>query len=449
MGSSINLSSILSSLSSSSGINVASAVAQQIAAESGPMTQWQQQQATLQSQTSVINSIENDIARLQNSLNALSDPVGALTSMAATSSDTTIVNASALSNTAAGNHLVVVDNLATAASWYSNTVASGSAPLTAGKFTLTVASGAKEITVGSGVNTLDQLVTYINGLNVGVSASVVNDSKGSRLALVGANTGDAADFSMTDGAGLSFTRASKGLDASLTFDGIPMDSANNTVTGAINGLTLNLTGAVPGKQVTVSVAPDSSQVAEAIGNFVSAYNTVIGDVNSQYSVDASHKQGVLAGDFTLSALQSSLLKAISYSSGGGNIATLKSLGISMNSDGTLTLDSSKVSNALQSNFAAVQSFFQGTASNGFASGLDKAMDALVDPIDGAFTVDLHSITAQSKDLQNQIDDFQAYLDTRQAYLTEQYNKADIALQQLPILQAQIDAEFGNSSNSKK
>lgn len=450
MGSSINLSSILSALgSSSSGINVASAVAQEIALESAPMTQWQQQQAALQAQTSVINTIENDIARLQNSLNALSDPVGALTSMSAASSDTSVVNASALANTTAATHLIVVNNLATAASWYSNSVASGSTALTAGTFNLQVGSNpAKQITVGSGVNTLDQLAAYINGLSAGVSASVVNDSHGSRLALVSTTTGEASDFTVSNGAGLTFTRASEGLDASLTVDGIPMDSASNTVTGAVNGLTLNLTGAAPGRQISVSIGPDTNQVAQAIGEFVSAYNTLIGAVNSQYRVDSDHRQGVLAGDFTLSALQSALLGSGGYS-GSGSIKTLASLGVSMNRDGTLTLDNSKVTSALGSNFAAVQSFFQGTSSNGFASRLDNQLDSLVNPVSGAFTVDLRSIDAQNQNLQDQIDNFQTYLDTRQAYLYEQYNKADIALQQLPILQQQIDAMLGNSSNNNK
>ena len=70
------------------------------------------------------------------------------------------------------------------------------------------------------------------------------------------------------------------------------------------------------------------------------------------------------------------------------------------------------------------------------------MNLLSDPVNGAFTVDLQSITAQNTNLQNQIDDFQTYIDARQTYLTNQYNQADIALQQIPLLQAQLNAELG-------
>ena len=119
MGSSVNLSSILSALgSSSSGINVQSAVAQEIALESEPMDQWEQQQTGLQNQTSDIQGIESDITALQSSLQALSDPTGALASMSASSSNSGIVSATAASGAVSGNHVVVVNQLATNATWY-------------------------------------------------------------------------------------------------------------------------------------------------------------------------------------------------------------------------------------------------------------------------------------------------------------------------------------------
>ncbi|MGC2448425.1 MAG: flagellar filament capping protein FliD, partial [Candidatus Sulfotelmatobacter sp.] len=265
MGSSVNLSSILSALgSTSAGINVQSAVTQEIALEAQPEVQWQNQQSTLQNQSSAISAIEADITALQNSLNALGDPAGALTSMSATSSNSNLVSASAANGSVGGNHVVVVNNLATSASWYSSPVASSSTTLAAGTFNLQIGSGTPiSITTGSGVNTLDQLATYVNGLGAGITASVVNDATGSRLALVSTSTGAANNFTVSNGSGLTFTQAATGQDASLTVDGIPIDSASNTVTGAVNGLTLNLNGAAPSTQVSISVAPNATEVSQA------------------------------------------------------------------------------------------------------------------------------------------------------------------------------------------
>jgi flagellar hook-associated protein 2 len=440
----VDLNSLLSALgSSSSGINVASAVSAAISALSTPEQQWESEQATLQTQTTGINQIQTDVDALQTSLTALSDPAGALASMTATSSDTDVVQASAASGTAAGTHVVVVNNIASTASWYSNSVATSSTALTPGSFTLQSGSGpATQIQIGSGVDTLDQLASYINTQSLGVTASVVNDSSGSRLAIVSNSSGTAAGFTITGATGLTFTQASAGQDASLTVDGIPIDSASNTVTGAVNGLTLNLAGADPGGQVTVSIAPDAASVSQAIATFVGAYNTAIGDVNTQYTVGANNQEGPLAGDSTVQMLQDSLLSIAGYSGGGNGVSTLADLGISMNKDGSLTLDSATLTNAVQNNFTAVQNFMQGASSNGFASFLNNELNNLTAPVTGAFTVDLQSISSENSDLQDQINNFQTYISAQQTLLTAQYDQADITLQQLPEEQAQINAELG-------
>ncbi|MGA8153898.1 MAG: flagellar filament capping protein FliD [Terriglobales bacterium] len=445
----INLSSILSALgSSSAGIDVPSAVAQALAAESGPLTQWQQEQALIQSQTGDINQIESDLTALQNALNSLGDPVGALLSMATASSNSSVVTASAAAGSVPGNHVIVVKSLASTASWYSDSVASSSTALAAGSFTLQVGSNAPiQVSIGGSVDTMDQLASYVNGLGAGVTASVVNDSSGSRLAIVSASSGAAGNITISNTTGLNFTQAATGLDASLTVDGIPIDSASNTVTGVVAGVTFNLLSASPGTQVNVSVSPDVTQITQAVTSFVNAYNTVIGDVNQEFTVGANGVQGPLAGDSTLRMLQDQLLGSGSYSGSGSAISTLGGLGITMNDDGTLTLDSGALSSAVQNNFSDVQNFFQGTSSNGFASFLNDQLNTMTDPVSGAFTVDLQSLSSENSDLQSQIDDFQVYLQSEQTRLTDEYNQADTLLQQLPILEQQINAELGNTSNN--
>lgn len=414
-----------------------------MSALSAPEQQWESEQSNLQTQTTDLNQIQSDVTALASSLTALQDSSGVLGSMTASSSDTSVVTASAATGAVAGTHVVVVNNIASTASSYSNVVATSSTPLASGSFTIQVGSGAPTtIQIGNSVDTLDQLAAAINGQSLGVTASVINDSSGSRLAIVSNNSGAANGFTISNASGLTFTQASTGQDASLTVDGIPIDSASNTVSGAISGLTLNLTGASPGGEVTVSVAPDSSAVETAIATFVGAYNTAIGDVNTQYTVNANNQEGPLAGDSSVELLQDTLLSAGSYSGGGNGVSMLADLGITMNQDGTLTLDTSTLNNAVQNNFSAVQNFLQGTASNGFAATLNAQLTTLTDPANGAFTVDLQSLSTEKSDLQDQINTFQTYLNTQQTLLTAEYNKADIALQQIPQEEAQINAELG-------
>jgi len=446
----IDISSLLSALgSTSSGIDVTSAVDSAISALSIPELEWEQEQVTLQSDTAGINQIQTDVGTLQTALQALGDPVGAIASMTASSSDASVVNATAAPGTAAGSHVVVVNNVATTASWYSDSVATSSTALTPGSFTLQVGTGtATTITIGNGTNTLDELASYINTQNLGVSASVINDSSGSRLAIVSNSSGAANGITIGAASGLTFTQASAGQDASLTVDGIPIDSASNTITGAVAGLTLNVLGSAPGVQVNVTVTPNATQAAQAVNAFVSAYNTAVGDVNTQYTVSASNQEGPLAGDSTVQILQNSLLSIAGYSGGGNGVSTLADLGISMNKDGTLTVDNATLSNTIQNNFAAVQNFMQGTSSNGFASFLNNTLNTLTDPTTGAFSVDLQSMSSQNADLQTQINNFQTYLNNQRTLLTNEYNDADIALQQIPEEEAQLNAELGYPPDTK-
>jgi flagellar hook-associated protein 2 len=141
-------------------------------------------------------------------------------------------------------------------------------------------------------------------------------------------------------------------------------------------------------------------------------------------------------------LQDNLLSIAGYTGGGNGVSTLSDLGISMNNDGTLSVDSTTLNNAIQNNFAAVQNFMQGASSNGFASFLNTQLNTLTAPGTGAFTVDLQSISSENTDLQNQINNFQTYLNAQQTLLTAQYNQADITLQEIPEEEAQINGELG-------
>ena len=445
---SVNIGALLSAAGSSSGgVDVTSTVAQLIDVERAPERIWQQQQLTLQTQKAALNQLSGLVSTLEDKLNALKDPVGAFTARVATSSQSSIVTASAAAGAVAGNHVVVVNNLASTGAWYSAAAATSTTPLAAGSFDLQVGSGAvNTITIGSGVNTLDDLASSINSQNLGVKASVVNDATGSRLALVSAASGSAADFTISNATGLGFTRAATGTNASLTVDGIPINTASNTVSGVVTGLTLNLTGAAPGTQVNVSVSNDSSTTAQAISDFVTAYNAAITNVNSQFAFDQTNKTaGPLAGDSTVRTLQSSLLGITGYSAASGSIATLGNIGISVNNDGTLSLDTSALNNALQNDFSSVQTFLQGAASDGFASTLVNQLNLFSDPVSGAFTVDLNSINSENTDLQNHIDDFEVYIGNETTRLTAVYNQVDITLQQLPLIQKQIDAQLGQKS----
>jgi flagellar hook-associated protein 2 len=560
MGITFNAAALLNG----NGIDVDSIVSQIQAQESGELTVWQQQQSTLQTQASDIGSINNDLNSLVTAVQALADPLGALAGLSATSSESGILTATAQPSASAGNHTIVVDTLASAGTVYTAELPSASASIlpsgaSGGDVQLQVggsSGSAYDIPITPGVNdTLTSLASYINTQstqnNWGVTASVLNDAGGSRLAIysnstgtpgalaitnnaitgvlttadlaspdlsilpsgqqsgdiqlqVGGTTGAVDDIPITAGSNdtlntlasyinaqstqnnwgvtaavvqdsggyhltisshaqgpagdlaftsnnttlttvanpatdLTFETPVGGTNATFTADGIPFSSTTNTVTGAIPGVTLNLLSAEPDVPVNLSIGLNSTGISTAISSFVSAYNQVINDLNQQFAVNSSTgEQGPLGADSSLSVLQSSLLSDANFSvTGNSGLVNLASLGVSMNNDGTLTVDNTQLSNALSANPAAVQSFFLGTASNGFANSFQTNLTQLTNPVSGALNVDLSQNQAEQTDLTNQINAFQQQLATQKQQLTQEYSQVNASLEEYPFLLQEV------------
>jgi flagellar hook-associated protein 2 len=301
------------------------------------------------------------------------------------------------------------------------------------------------VTIDSTNNTLSQLADTINNQNIGVSASVIQDSNGYRLALVSTASGAPGDATISGNTtGLSFTKAVTGTNASLVVDGIPISSASNTVSNVINGVTLSLGSASPSAPVTVNVNPDTTQATTAINNLVNAYNTVIGEINSQFNVASDGSGGgPLETDNSLRDVQAQLLGALSYSiPGNSGIVNLASIGVNFNNDGTLSVDSGKLTSALSSNFSAVQNLLQ-NSTNGFSQNLSAVLTNINGAGTGILSLDAQSVTSTSQSLTKQISDLQASLLVQQANLTTIYAQVNTTLQELPLLESQITQQLAS------
>ncbi len=433
------------------GINVQQFVQYAVADQTATITALETQQTTLGSQVGELSTISTDLTNLDNAVEALSDPLGAFAAETATSSNSSVVNATASSTASAGSHNIQVNSLATTSSYYTNALSSSSSTIANGSFQVQVGSNTPvTVTVDSSDNTMSGLAASINNQNIGVTASVIQDATGYRLALVSNSSGAPGDVTVSSntGTGLSFTKAVTGSNASLVVDGIPISSASNTVSNVINGVTLNLGSASPSSTVTVNVTPDTSQATSAVNNFVSAWNTLITEINGQFNVASDGTGGgVLESDNSLQQVQTMLLGAISYSvAGNSGMVNLASIGVNMNDDGTLTVDSGALSSALSSNYSAVQNLMQ-NATSGFAQNMDSVIQTINAPNTGILSIDSQSITNTSQGLTSQIDDLQAALATQEANLTTIYSNVNTTLQELPMLESQISQQLSGINSA--
>lgn len=429
------------------GIPVATLVADSMANQTAELNLMQGQQQQLTTESTALSTINVDLQNLQTAFNNLTDPAGVLTNLALTSSNSGIVSGNAAVGSAQGTHTVVVNSLATTSSYYSGPMATSSTPIATGTLQIQVGTNAAvPITIDNTNNTLDGLAQTINSANIGVTASVINDASGARLAIVSNTSGAPGDLTVTPSSGeINFTKAVTGANASLTVDGIPISSSSNTITSAIPAVTLNLNSQSPGTPVTIGVAPDGTDAATAINSFVTSYNQLVTDVNAQFAVDPStNTAGPLASDSTLSLVQSQILSGAAFSStGNGNINSLSDLGITLNNDGTLSANSGTLASAVQNNPASVQAFFASTTSGSFGSNLNQVLNTLATPATGAVAVDMTGLTQQQTDLTQQISDFQNQMTVQEQQLTTQFNQVDVTLQELPLLLSQTQSQLAS------
>jgi flagellar hook-associated protein 2 len=440
----LNLNS--STATSGAGIDVSSVVASILASEAGPENQAKASLASLGTEQTALSSLNVGLTALLSSVNALGDVTGAITAHIATSSRTDLITATAGSSAASGQHTIIVGNLATGSSY-------ASAPLVgtvinSGSFQLQVGSSAAvPITVDSTDNTLSGLASNINAQNLGVTASVVTDANGSRLALHSNATGLPADLTISgDTTGLGFTKTATAVNAGLTVDGLSISSASNTVTGVLSGVTLNLLNASAGAPISLTVGSDTAGATQAVNDFVAAYNSIITSINQQFTYNpASGTAGPLASDGDLRGLQTQLLQEVTYSVSGNNGTTgLASIGVNLNNDGTLSVDSTKLADTLANHSTDFQNFFQApSGQTGFAQKLSADLQNLTNPTQGLLNVAIAQNRTDQKAVQSTINDFEDRLVTRTAQLTTQYSQVDATLRAFPLLLAQINGELGS------
>ncbi len=436
------------SASSGAGFDVASTVTQILSIQQGIETPWKNQLAALQKQDTALSAIGTDLSTLTTSLQSLTDFTGVLAQKQGSSSNTNVLSLTSASATAtSGTHTVVVNSLAQTSSEYSDTVANASDTLS-GSLTIQIGSGASQtINVDSSSDTLSSLAAAINSADIGVTASIISDASGSRLSLVSGTGGTAGQLTIssslsdaTTGTGLGFNKGQTGTNASLTVDGVSLNSATNTVSSAIPGVTFQLLSAQVGTPVQVVIANDNSAIESAFSSLVTAYNAVVKDVNAQEGKDSSGNAEPLYGSPTLALIQNQLSQALLGGKASGAINNLTQLGISVNNDGTLTLDTDTLNTALNNHFSDVMGFLQN--SDSFGQNFGQTLNSLgAQAPSGTLYLAQQQNTAQEASLNASISNEETLIAAQKTSLTAELNIANEELQAIPSQLNQVDEMY--------
>lgn len=461
------------------GMDSASIISQLMAVERQPENLLKAQQQKNTSKVSEFQKIENALSSLQTVVKGFNTP-STFSALKSTVANSSVLTATASGTATPGTHTVQVVSLAQNQRQVSTGVASNTSLIfSTGSFTVNDGSGTTTtVNIAEGQNSLQGLVTAINASGANVSASIINDGSGTpyRLVVTGNDTKNyTLDFSglTTPPAGgtgalvptMDALAYQAGAPAQLVVDGVTMTKTSNTVTDAIQGVTLNLLTA--GSTTNVAVSTDSDSITKKINDFVSAYNTVVKLLNSESTYDADTKKaGALSGDTTVRTIQSQLQSLLTTTVPGtsGTFNTLAALGI--NSDGktgTLSVDSTKLSDALSKHYNDVVDYFAHngdsvatlpTSQYGIAQQFNLVIDTMVHPYtadgmssNGSIEIVKNQLNKTNADIDQQISIMEDRITKMQDNLKAQFDAMELTVSNLQSQGNMLLSYLGLSSNS--
>jgi flagellar hook-associated protein 2 len=442
----------ITSTTGASGLAIDSIVTGLMTIEKQPLTQIQTQITSYNSKLSAYGKLNSGLSAFQAAVDKLAT-AAKFTAQSVKVSDGSSIVATADGTAANGNYNISVTQLAAsqkiATSAYANAtdiIGTGTLNISFGTFTAADSGNgtpasfnanadkqAISITIDSTNNTLAGIRDAINAKNASVSASIVNDGSGNRLVITSKDTGAVnslkidvtdSDGNSTDGTGLSalaydpmgavgtgknMTQLVAAQNALLTVDGLSISKSSNTLNDVIQGVTLNLKS-ITATSATLEVATDTDTIQASVQNFVDAYNklnTTLRDL-TKFVEGGSTSNGPLLGDSTTRDIMVKLKSMLARpSTTATTFRTLGDIGVKSDyKDGTLTLDTAKLTSALSTNLGDVAKLFAPSAKTSDPQVTYVSSSAKTQT--GTYAINVTSLGSSTQDASGMINGVTAY-----------------------------------------
>jgi flagellar hook-associated protein 2 len=311
----------------------------------------------------------------------------------------------------------------------------------------------KTITVSS-TDTLTTLQNKINQLGFGVTASIINDGSSAspyRLSMTAINSGEAGQVVINTGAtSLNMSNLVDAQDAAVFFGGgtgtnpLLVTSNTNQISDVINGVTISLVGA-SSTPVTLSITTDPTGVGTQLNNMVTAFNTIVQQIQTESQYNTTTNQGgLLLGDATSQQIEETLYSVMdTVVQGAGQYEDLSDIGITLNTNGslsypTLNFDQNTFNQAFAADPKAVSNLFT-QATTGLAAAINSATDSLTDPVNGIISLENDSLTNQIQQYNDSINQLNVIIADKRNQLEEQFTDMEETLAQLESQGAVLSA----------
>ncbi|MDD2840796.1 MAG: flagellar filament capping protein FliD [Tolumonas sp.] len=446
----------ITSAGAGSGIDLESVISASVAAKKAQLEQpITKQKTTNQLTLSGIGQLKSAISSFSSILDTLSaaDAFNKRSVNITQSTDNPVLQVTTNTGASNGQYNITVNQLATTSRVEGSFASSTTVPAD-GQLTFSVGTNKSfTVDVKKG-DTLQSLRTKINanGNNFGLSANIVNTYDSAtgaamtKLVLDSGVSGSGNDLSITGSAGLeifNFTPASTptadkpstiinnkmlqtqvAASAEIDVDGNILKSDSNTFNNTVQGLNITvLRTSDASTSNKVAITTDKSSIKDMVQKFIDGYNTLLDKTTSLGKRDtivagvSQNDGGALAGDSSTRMVKSFITNSIlKQSTTSTNFKSIFDVGVKMDNNGKLSLDSTKFTAATDTNFDQVVALFGGI--NGVAGQINSQLKAytqsagLLAKREDALNSELRTLNQRETVITEQITKYEAGLRTQ-------------------------------------
>jgi flagellar hook-associated protein 2 len=297
-------------------------------------------------------------------------------------------------------------------------------------------NGAGAFSISASAATgLDAVAARINDLDAGVTATTFFDGLGYRLSLSVDATGSANQL-LVDAAdsGFEFEETSRAEDALLLYGnfanpgaGVLLSSSDGQFASAIGGVDVTVKEASD-TPVTIKVGKTSSSLVEAVQDLVESYNSLRTDLGKLTKFDAEAlTTGLLFGSNEALQIDQRLSLALtSRYAGTESFQLLSQIGVSINDDGTLSLDSAKLQTAADKDPDGLEKFLS-DSQNGVAVKLGAVIDRLAGTENSLLASRSDALTASIEANEDRLAKFETQLERQEERLFLQFTQLETVI----------------------
>ncbi|MFJ2975087.1 flagellar filament capping protein FliD [Kluyvera sp. NPDC087067] len=463
----------ISSLGIGSGLKLGDILDSLTAAEKATLTPITKQQSSYTAKLSGYGTMKSALEAFQTANTALSK--ADLFTATSTTSSSTAFSATTTGNAIAGKYTISVTQLAQAQTLTSNTTQKDSkAAIATSDSVLTIQQGGDKkpitIDISAANSSLTGIRDAINNAKAGVSASVINVGNGEYRLSITANdtgkdngmtlsiTGDDAlkSFMGYDGTSGGMKESVNAQNAKLTVNNVAIENSSNTISDALEDITLNLNDVTSGNQ-TLTITQDNTKAQDAVKAWVTAYNALqdtFSTLTKYTAVDPgsdaqSTTNGALIGDSTLRTIQTQLKSVLSNTLSSSSYKTLAQIGVTTDpSTGKLEIDDKKLTEALKKDSAGVGTLIVG---DGKKTGITTAIGSNLTSWLSTTGIIQAAKDGVSKTLNKLTKDYNTasdLIDQKVARYKAQFTQLDVLMSSLNNTSSYLTQQFESTSSSK-